>query len=89
LTEKEANDISQNIALLFGTNDDYSVVANELIAQVAPIIDKNGVTLNLLHSIHEDESHNNILALLRQQGYGDSEKYLKELNWNDWTKLVS
>ncbi len=40
LTEKEANDISQNIALLFGTNDDYSVVANELIAQVAPIIDK-------------------------------------------------
>ncbi|WP_039978257.1 PAAR-like domain-containing protein [Vibrio jasicida] len=89
LTEKEANDISQNIALLFGTNDDYSVVANELIAQVAPIIDKNGVTLNLLHSIHEDESHNNILALLRQQGYGDSEKYLKELNWDDWTKLVS
>ncbi|NIY86244.1 PAAR-like domain-containing protein [Vibrio campbellii] len=89
LTEKEANDIAQNIALLFSTNDDYSAVANELIAQVAPIIDKNGVTLNLLHSIHEDESHNNILALLRQQGYGDSEKYLKELNWNDWTKLVS
>ncbi|EJO2019576.1 DUF4150 domain-containing protein [Vibrio vulnificus] len=89
LTEKEANDISQNIALLFGTNDDYSVVANELIAQVAPIIDKNGVTLNLLHSIHEDESHNNILALLRQQGYGDSEKYLKELNWSNWTKLIS
>ncbi len=26
---------------------------------------------------------------MRQQGYGDSEKYLKELNWNDWTKLVS
>ncbi|EOV6278237.1 PAAR-like domain-containing protein [Vibrio parahaemolyticus] len=89
LTEKEANDISQNIALLFGTNDDYSVVANELIAQVSPIIDKNGVTLNLLHSIHEDESHNNILALLRQLGYGDPEKYLKDLNWSDWTKSIS
>ncbi|EHZ2653448.1 DUF4150 domain-containing protein [Vibrio vulnificus] len=89
LTEKEANDISQNIALLFGTNDDYSAVANELIAQVAPVIDKNGVTLNLLHCIHEDESHNNMLALLRQQGYGDSEKYLKELNWSDWTKSIS
>ncbi|ELA9194495.1 PAAR-like domain-containing protein [Vibrio parahaemolyticus] len=89
LTEKEANDISQNIALLFGANDDYSAVANELIAQVAPVIDKNGVTLNLIHCIHEDESHNNILALLRQQGYGDSEKYLKDLNWSDWTKSIS
>lgn len=89
LTEKEANDIAQSISALFDPKGDYSDVSNELIAQVAPVVDKHGVTLNLIHAIHEKESHNNVLALLRQQGYGDSEKYLRDLKWADWTKVIS